>query len=487
MANEPMNLMAFRWAGAILVTCLATSPAVAQTSPASQFCGSLAPAVAGSHKGVYFANDFGYLRSACLARAGGRDAFVRATDQLKRISLGSGVLVDLGGEFRLRSHDENQFALTRLSGGDNSFTLSRLRLFANVEIGSHVRLYAEGLDARSIGEEWAPRPIEVDEVDLLNGFAEVRVGNPAQKGFARVGRQELLLGAQRLVSPLDWGNTRRSFDGVAGGYQSGDFRLDAFGVFPRTVRPHEANTRDDSQRFSGVYLSKGRPGTVLVDMYLLNLRETRGAVFDYDIWTVGARSAGIFQSWTWDVEGGFQWGDHDQEGQQRAGFFSAVAGYGLPVPGRLKVEAGFDWAQGDEDATDGTRRTFNQLFPLAHAYLGYMDLVARQNIVALSLRASAQPVPKLSLQATGFDFRLESKTDALYNAGGGAIRRDVTGAAGNRVGQELDLLAKYTLTARSDLLVGWSRFWGGPFIEATNTDGVRGDADFFYTQLAVRF
>jgi hypothetical protein len=28
-----------------------------------------------------------------------------------------------------------------------------------------------------------------------------------------VGRQELLYGAQRLISPLDWANTRRTFEG----------------------------------------------------------------------------------------------------------------------------------------------------------------------------------------------------------------------------------------------------------------------------------
>jgi len=477
-----------RWRNAVLVACLVASPVAAQDAPPPPpSCGNLAPAVAGAHKGVFFANDFSYLGNPCLSRAAGRDALTRATDNLKRLPLGSGVRLDLGGEYRLRTHNENQFASTRLAGGDNSFTLSRLRVYANLEIGKHIRVYAEGLDARSFAEDWQPRPIEVDEVDLLNGFAEVRVGGPTQKGFARVGRQELLLGAQRLISPLDWGNTRRSFDGVAGGYQAGALRIDVFGVFPRTVRPHETNTRDDSQRFSGLYLSRGRPGTVLTDVYLLNLRETRGSVFDYDVWTAGARSTGTLHTLTWEVEGGYQWGDHDQEGRQRAGFLSAVVGHGIPLPGRPKLEAGFDWAQGDDDSDDGTRQTFNQLFPLAHAYLGYMDLVARQNILAVSVRASAQPTRKLSLQATGFDFRLDSETDALYNAGGGAIRRDATGAAGNRVGRELDLMGKYLVTPRSDLVLGFSRFWGGRFVDATNPEGVSGDADFFYTQVSVRF
>jgi hypothetical protein len=31
--------------------------------------------------------------------------------------------------------------------------------------------------------------------------------------YVRVGRQELLYGSQRLISTLDWANTRRTFQG----------------------------------------------------------------------------------------------------------------------------------------------------------------------------------------------------------------------------------------------------------------------------------
>ena len=116
-----------------------------------------------------------------------------------------------------------------------------------------------------------------------------------------------------------------------------------------------------------------------------------------------------------------------------------------------------------------------------------MDLVGRRNIEALSLRFSVRPHPRLRLAVAGHQFWLQSNKDALYNAGGAPIRRDPSGDSGDNVGQELDVTATFALLDRVDLLLGYSRFWAGDFVDATNPPGVSGNADFFYTQLRARF
>jgi hypothetical protein len=55
------------------------------------------------------------------------------------------------------------------------------------------------------------------------------------------------------------------------------------------------------------------------------------------------------------------------------------------------------------------------------------------------------------------------------------------------VGQELDLTVQYIFSPRADLLIGYSHFWAGDFVRATNPPGVTGDIDFAYTQFAWRF
>ena len=96
-------------------------------------------------------------------------------------------------------------------------------------------------------------------------------------------------------------------------------------------------------------------------------------------------------------------------------------GYTIPAPTRPRVHAGFDYASGDDDPTDGTIGTFNQLFPLAHKHLGFIDLVGRQNISAVSGGVSFIPARRLAVAVSGHHFSRATSTDALYNAGGGIV------------------------------------------------------------------
>ena len=52
---------------------------------------------------------------------------------------------------------------------------------------------------------------------------------------------------------------------------------------------------------------------------------------------------------------------------------------------------------------------------------------------------------------------------------------------GNCLGDELDVIAKYGLNSRSNVLIGWSHFWRGSKILAPT------DADFFYAQWELSF
>ena len=40
---------------------------------------------------------------------------------------------------------------------------------------------------------------------------------------------------------------------------------------------------------------------------------------------------------------------------------------------------------------------------------------------------------------------------------------------------------------RAELMLGYSKFRGGSFIDATNPVGVSGDASFFYLQISLSF
>ncbi|MCS7047520.1 MAG: alginate export family protein, partial [Gemmataceae bacterium] len=81
-------------------------------------------------------------------------------------------------------------------------------------------------------------------------------------------------------------------------------------------------------------------------------------------------------------------------------------------------------------------------------------------------------------------FQLDSARDALYGAGGAPLRLSPTGAAGRDVGDELDLIANIHFGPHSDLLIGWSKLWGGGFIRGTGADR---NAESFYLMFNVRW
>ena len=74
-----------------------------------------------------------------------------------------------------------------------------------------------------------PLPTDVNHTDMLNLFADVKMATIKDgPAYIRVGRQELLYGSQRLISTLDWVNTRRTFQGVKAFWRTADLRSGRF-------------------------------------------------------------------------------------------------------------------------------------------------------------------------------------------------------------------------------------------------------------------
>src|SRR2546428_9014186 len=84
-------------------------------------------------------------------------------------------------------------------------------------------------------------------------------------------------------------------------------------------------------------------------------------------------------------------------GDIAASMATAVVGFSLPVP-RLspRVYLEFDYASGDKKP-GGDVGTFNQLFPNAHSFLGYIDYIGRQNIISPKAGLTRTPVHNLTL------------------------------------------------------------------------------------------
>jgi hypothetical protein len=478
----------------LAATATARSAATAANSPAS-------PAPAGSPPGAGLVNDF--LRQQS-------DAFSPW---------------DLGGQERVRFEYRSGMAVAGTPGAvdfsqlapDNNFWLFRTKVHLGYNSPcSWFSAYAEGRDSRDVndkrraaaGTDYKP---EEDVFDLQQAY--VRIGDAKRFPLnAKVGRQELSYGDERLIGALDWGNMGRVFDAAKLRYEAADIWVDAF--TGRAVIPRDGtfNTVNDYDWFSGAYAStKTLIPKQETQLYFL-ARNTSGespAAFDpippalaplagpRDIYTVGLRiksTPGQFGRWDYSTELAGQFGRFADAGQsldQQAFAAHAAAGYtfaktaGTP---RLGIE--YNFSSGDSDPTDGRHQTFDNLFPTNHKFYGFMDFFSWQNIHDARLNASVKPLKGLTLTADWHSFWLADTQDYLYQVNG--VPRTAGGygrapANGAFVGSEVDVVASYAVRNVLNLQAGYGHFFKGDYVKDSLAAVGSQDADWVYFQVTGSF
>lgn len=431
--------------------------------------------VAGAYKDPFFANDFSYLSNP---NYNGHNL----GERLKQIPIGDGKL-DIGGQYRLRHHSERNMRGTGLTGRDDDFLLDRTRLYFDYRMNDRMRIFAEGLDAGSSYENFAPRAIEVNQFDAQNLFADVvLLDNGSGKLTARGGRQELLFGAQRLLSPLDWANTRRRFDGGRLTWNDADRTTDLLLLRPENLDIHKFDSPNQNQVLYGVY-NLDKTFANPIDTYYLGFEDD---VTFTRVHTIGTLLKGEADGFLWDNELGYQFGRNPDSSDISA--FSITLGGGRKLKGDSKPTLWFfyDWASGDDSINNG----WNQLFPLGHKYLGLMDFFARRNIHDLNSIFTFSPTEKFTVLTWYHYFALSNGNQGPYNVAGAAFNPG--GTVGSKdLGHEIDLLGTYKVNSRSDLVLGYSHFFAGRYYDTSTTalgaPLFNGDADFFYTQWHYNF
>ncbi|MCY2991772.1 MAG: alginate export family protein [Planctomycetota bacterium] len=455
---------------------------------------ALKKAVAASHKGVFYDNKFDYLCDPCY------DGWALG-DQLKRLAVGDLITVDVGGQYRLREQSEREMrnmlysppgGTARPTGGltghSDDFLLQRTRLYVNTEIGERVRVYVETLDAQSAHQKFAPRANEVNRWELQNLFGDfVMLEDCGGKLTARLGRQELLYGSQRIISPLDWANTRRTFDAGKLMWKGTDWDIDAFWARPLRREFERLDPSNENRELYGIYSTYKGWGKDTLDLYWLleDWHEYPATPPGFDYQTAGGRYNGSSGQWLYEAEGGYQFGKNSDRTDHTAGFFTLGLGRKLEcLTWKPTLWGYYDWASGANQAGNG----YSQYEPLGHKYLGYMDFFGRANIEDANVQLTMQPTERLTLLAWFHYFWLQNGHDVPYNVDMVPYANLGTNSAGSRdLGEELDLTATVTLTQRMSAMFGYSHFFSGQFYKTTPSIPYRGDADFFYTQFTVDF
>lgn len=459
-------------------------PTTSQTKSGSPAAAPAPPA----YTPVRWNENYGYLKDPARRT----DLF----DPIKYIPLGpDGWYLSLGAQARYRYEyfDENNFGAGPQD--DDGFHLFRLMGHADLHLGANVRVFVQGISAFEEDREGGPRPVDEDDLDLHQGFVDLNFNVDDVGVTLRGGRQNLLYGAQRLISPLDWTNVRRTFDGGRAMIASPDNQLDVFVVKPVIVEVESFNDTDDDSLFAGVYdvISLpnvgGKAAGTKLDLYFLYLeRDTTATVLtESDTYTVGARLWTNPKPWDLDVEADYQFGDFG-DGDISAWSFAVEGGYTFADAALSpRLFLGFDIASGDDDPSDSDLERFNQLFPLGHAYFGYIDVVGRQNIIDVHPGVSLKVSKDVTFRADYHLFWRESDNDALYAASGAPLI-PAGGSDETYVGSELDLLVNWQIDRHLLAYFGYSHFFAGDFVDESGAaTGADEDIDFAYAALVFTF
>lgn len=468
----------------------APKPAKKKLPPAFPGPKNLPPT--GPYKVNFFENDF-----SARGKPGTDYVFGEEYKLMKFEMLDTNFVFSSGGEFRYRYMNQNN-RLQPGGPGKDTYDLTRWRHYFDLKAGENFRFYVEGIDAGCFGEDLPLQGTDQNRWDLQNYFMDVELFETGTGTHTvRVGRQELLFGRQRLVSPLDWANTRRNFEGINYIVKEKDYKLNVFCVNPVNsatgyrfvyIYDHIFDVANRNVFFSGAYYSYTGLENTNIDLYYLwidaKIHDPIRA--DGNRHTVGSRYSQLIPQddgrvWDLDAEGGYQFGSDNGKDVQ-AGFATGILGHTWKNAfWSPRISGLFYYGSGDLSQTDNQDNTFYTMFPLGHAYWALTDNLTGQNLLDYAIQVDVKPTTKTGLTSAYHFFDLASGQDRAYNVAGLPV-----GSPGNGtdLGQALDLYGYYAFNSNFDIQAGYSWFWYGEFINRTTP---RNHATQFYIQTSFRY
>ncbi len=389
------------------------------------------------------------------------------------------------GQFRFRFEYRDPAGYDTVANvhEDDDLFMTRIRLNFKYAVQDDLDVFVQLQDARTFGEEASVASNEKN-VDLKQGWIEVRklLGQPLT---LKLGRQELAYGDGRVLSPLDWNNITRSFDGAKLRWAGDDWWVDFFYMIVK-----EGTGAEDDQDFTGLYASYTGWKDHEVDLYFL-VRELNnnaftgenGVVGDVRDQTIGARLKGKQSAFDYSLEFMLQSGDYVED-SIKANAYAATFGYTFDMAWKPRVGLELTQASGDADPADGDHESYDPLFAFGHFYQGFADQFAFRNGRDVALYVKIAPCEGVTVHLDLHTFTLDEERDSWFNASGAQIRRDATGNSDAEIGREIDLHARWSATKAVKFWFGFALFQAGEFVEDT---GSSPDMLWFFLQTVVDF
>ncbi|RAK60294.1 hypothetical protein DJ021_10990 [Phenylobacterium hankyongense] len=403
-------------------------------------------------------------------------------DRLRYIPLAGDAWLTLGGEARLRieSIDASDFGI---AGAPSYLQISRRALIdADLQTPGGLRVFAQLGAVAEEGREPGPRAQDEDELDVPQLFVDLpaRIGDMAL--VARLGRQEIDLSDNRLVTTRDGANVRRSFDGAQLAATWAGARLIVFRFRPVEVRRYAFDDRASAtELFTGASLDLPRRGPGLTTLFLFDRARADARFADLSgrerRRTAGVRYARRADGWDMYAQAAYQWGRIEGQPISAAGG-AAGAGFTFAAPHSPRLGGLAAFASGDRRAGDGRIGTFDPIYPNSYG-LSDAPFLHQTNYVAVAGEGAARFGPA-ELGAAAYLVGRYATGDAVY--GGGKPLEGSTGH-GRLTAVLLQASARVALARNLELYASVVRALTGDGVTAAGGK----DSTYGRLQLTARF
>ena len=221
---------------------------------------------------------------------------------------------------------------------------------------------------------------------------------------------------------------------------------------------------------SSRFLRDRKSGQTISRTPLLASEWAKGAVHYTgvdDVHTPGGRLTTTRDSWDVELGAAAQVGAYGDE-THRGAMVHGALGYTAAALNASRFGVAYNYGSGDSDPSDGTHSTFDNQYPLNHAFYGYMDFFALQNLHNIEVTFNTVLVRGLAARVAYQRFWLvQEDTDAWYNAGAGVVRQAPLDVA-SHVGGEIDItLGGSFWQERVALEGGYGRLLAGEYEQRT--------------------
>lgn len=422
--------------------------------------------------------------------------------------------LDVGLDFRTRyEYRENDYRPsvpnTKFRTDPDNLWLLRTRAYAGIhDILDPLRFAVEFEDARSYNSLYEKTDADVNEFELIQGYAELYFKNLLGHNrplSIRAGRMHMELLDRRLIGNNQFRNTTNNFEGfrVRFGKKQNDWDLDTFALQPVERRKYAFDRPDEDTWIYGAVLSlKKWSEFITIQPYFLGRKQNGDPAnsieanrkTDMDIYAPGLRVYGLFggSGFDFDADINKQFGRFGERStgsttqslrRHDALAYSLELGYTFDHGWKPRASVYYGYGTGDKQSGDAYNQRFDSFYGFNQPW-SRNDYFSWDNIHAPKLRLELTPYKDVRID-TGYNAYWQESETGGWNR---ANLRDRSGQSGSFLGHEFDIRMRHKLNPYVDWSLSYARFTPGDFTEsqaAANGPFTTEPSNFFYFELSL--